>query len=199
MVDAYLSGRGSGVGPGHRPQDPHDRGRPARRRHIRGWSPPPPKPSTSCHGVATGTSRCARFHYDAVEIRSVDDSFIANRPGLSWFRLQISVGGGRGADALRSFGDPRRHGQRQCPRHRPRPVAVRQSRHHPLLPPSAGRATTSGCIRRPIQQPTGIGVTDTWLFDQTGALGRINQAQLIEPRLDAGTLTNERSFVNLKM
>ncbi len=48
--------------------------------------------------------------------------------------------------------------------------------HRPLVGDYVGMHSAA------FQHSTGIGVADTWLFDQDGGLGRINQAQLIEPR-----------------
>ena len=140
-----------------------------------------------------GDRSVARFHYDAVEIRSIDDSFTANRPGLSWFRLRYPLvadeeptpfvrlatltdmanGNSRAIDPTRwLFVNP----------------DITLYCHRALVGDFVGMHSAA------FQQPTGIGITDTWLFDQTGALGRINQAQLIEPRphRDVDERTNVR-------
>ncbi len=128
-----------------------------------------------------GDESMTRFHYDAVEIRSVDDSFIANRPGLSWFRLKHPLVAG---EALTPFV-------------RLAVLADMANGNSRTLDPErwtfVNPDITVYCHRLPVgefvgmhsavhQQPSGIGVTDTWLFDQGGAVGRVNQAQLIEPR-----------------
>ena len=128
-----------------------------------------------------GDRAMARFHYDAVEIRSVDESFIANRPGLSWFRLKYPLVAGEEVTPfarLATLSDMANGNAR----------AIDPARwlfvnpditiycHRLLVGEHVGMHSAAH------QQPTGIGVTDTWLFDQVGALGRINQAQLIEPR-----------------
>lgn len=128
-----------------------------------------------------GDRNLPRFHYDAVEIRSVDDSFISTRPGLSWFRLRYPLVGGEEltpftrlatlsdlANGNSSALDPRRWMFINPD------ITVYLHR----LPEGEWVGMHSGVH----QQTTGIGVTDTWLFDREGALGRINQAQLIEPR-----------------
>jgi hypothetical protein len=128
-----------------------------------------------------GDRRRRRFHYDAVEIRSVDDSFTSTRPGVSWFRLLY----------------PLVAGEELTPFTRLATLADLANGNSSALDPRQwtyiNPDITVYCHRLPIgewvgmhsgvhQQPTGIGMTDTWLFDQEGALGRINQAQLIEPR-----------------
>lgn len=132
-----------------------------------------------------GDKSITRFHYDAVEIRSVDDSFVSNRPGLSWFRLKCSLVAGEDLTPftrLATLADMANGNAR----------AIDPDRWLFVNPD-----ITLYCHRLPVgeyvgmhsaahQQRTGIGVTDTWLFDQVGALGRINQAQLIEPRQRPG-------------
>ncbi|MGH8927454.1 MAG: thioesterase family protein [Acidimicrobiia bacterium] len=128
-----------------------------------------------------GDRSLARFHYDAVEIRSVDDSFLSYKPGLSWFRLKM----------------PLVAGEEVTPLTRLATLADLANGNSQALDPARwiyiNPDITIYCHRLPdgefvgmhssaSQHPTGIGVTDTWLFDQKGALGRLNQAQLIEPR-----------------
>ena len=122
-----------------------------------------------------------RFHYDAIEIRSVDDSFISRRPGLSWFRLRY----------------PLVLGEELTPFTRLATVADMANGNSQALDPARWVFINPDinvyCHRLPegewigmhsaaFQHATGIGMTDSWVFDQTGAVGRINQAQLIEPR-----------------
>ena len=128
-----------------------------------------------------GDKSLTRFHYDAVEIRTVDDSFIANGPGLSWFRLKCQLVAGEDLTPftrLATLSDMANGNARSLDPER-----------WSFVNPD----TTIYCHRQPVgdyigmhsaahQRSTGIGVTDTWLFDPEGPLGRINQAQLIEPR-----------------
>lgn len=128
-----------------------------------------------------GDRSLSRFHYDAVEIRSVDDTFVSNRPGLSWFRLKYPLVAGEESTPfvrLTTLSDMANGNAR----------AIDPARwlfvnpditiycHRPLVGEYVGMHSAA------FQHPSGIGVTDTWLFDQNGGLGRINQAQLIEPR-----------------
>ena len=128
-----------------------------------------------------GAKSLPRFHYDAVEIRSIDDSFISNRPGLSWFRLKF----------------PLVEGEDLTPFTRLATISDMANGNARAIDPESwlfvNPDITIYCHRLPVgeyvgmhsaahQQPTGIGVTDTWLFDEEGSLGRINQAQLIESR-----------------
>lgn len=129
-----------------------------------------------------GDRSVPRFHYDAVEIRSVDDSFIANRPGLSWFRLKYPLVSGEEPTPfvrLATLSDMANGNARSIDPGRWLFVNpdITVYCHRPLVGDYVGMHSAA------FQHPTGIGVTDTWLFDRNGALGRINQAQLIEPRL----------------
>lgn len=128
-----------------------------------------------------GDRSASRFHYDAVEIRSVDDSFLSNRPGLSWLRLKYPLVADEEPTAfvrLATLADMANGNARVIdPAHwlfvNP---DITLYCHRPLIGDFVGMHSAA------YQHPTGIGVTDTWLFDQSGPLGRINQAQLIEPR-----------------
>ena len=128
-----------------------------------------------------GDRSLKRFHYDAVEIRSIDDSFASNRPGLSWFRLKC----------------PLVEGEDLTPFTRLATLADMANGNARAIDPEqwlfVNPDITLYCHRLPQgqyvgmhsaaqQQATGIGVTDTWVFDESGAVGRINQAQLIEAR-----------------
>ena len=148
-------------GPSGRTKNPGGRCRPLRRRQSSSAGRPPSRsapteielPRADAQWVEPagpeaidvlrwdgyGDKSISRFHYDAVEIRSVDDSFTANRPGLSWFRMKSPFGGRRGSDPFHPPRHSRRHGQWQFPSARPRAVDVRQSRHHHLQPPPARR------------------------------------------------------------
>lgn len=128
-----------------------------------------------------GSRALHRFHYDAIEIRSVDDSFTSNRPGLSWFRLRHPLVLGEAVTPyvlLATLADMANGNSRALDPDRWLFVNPDITLYCHRLPAGEWVGMHSGVH----QQATGIGVTDTWLFDQKGALGRINQAQLIEPR-----------------
>ena len=128
-----------------------------------------------------GDRSVSRFHYDSVEIRSVDDSFISNRPGLSWFRLKYPLVAGEESTPfvrLATLSDMANGNARAIdPAHW---LFVNPDITIYCHRPSVGEYV--GMHSAAFQHPSGIGITDTWLFDQKGGLGRINQAQLIEPR-----------------
>lgn len=128
-----------------------------------------------------GDNALIRFHYRAVEIRSVDDSFIANRSGLSWFRLKCSLVAGEDLTPftrLATLADMANGNSRALDPERWMFVNPDITIYSHRLPVGDFVGMHSAAH----QEPTGIGVTDTWLFDREGPLGRINQAQLIEPR-----------------
>jgi acyl-Coa thioesterase superfamily protein/acyl-CoA thioesterase superfamily protein len=128
-----------------------------------------------------GGKAMSRFHYDAVEIRSVDDSFIANRPGLSWFRMKSELVAGEELTPftrLATLADMANGNSRALDPDRWLFVNPDITIYCHRLP----EGEYVGMHSAATQEPTGIGVTDSWLFDQVGPLGRINQAQLIEPR-----------------
>lgn len=140
-----------------------------------------------------GDRSVPRFHYDAVEIRSIDESFIGNRPGLSWFRLKYPVVAGEEATPfvrLATLSDMANGNARAID-----PGLwlfvnpdITVYCHRPLVGDYVGMHSAA------FQHSNGIGVTDTWLFDQDGGLGRINQAQLIEPRRPPSSV-DERTVV----
>ena len=128
-----------------------------------------------------GDKSLPRFHYDAVEIRSVDDSFIANRPGLSWFRLKCQLVAGEDLTPftrLATLSDLANGNARALDPERWSFVNpdITIYCHRPPAGDFIGMHSAAH------QEPTGIGITDTWVFDQDGSVGRINQAQLIESR-----------------
>ena len=139
-----------------------------------------------------GDKSLSRFHYDAVEIRSVDDSFTANRPGLSWFRLKFPLVAGEDLTPftrLATLADMANGNSRALDPERWTFVNPDITIYSHRLP----QGEYVGMHSAANQEKTGIGVTDTWLFDEIGPLGRINQAQLIEPRASQGI--DERTIV----
>jgi hypothetical protein len=150
--------------------------------HLHPWiDPGDPEEIDVLHWEGYGRRSLRRFHYNAIEIRSVDDSFASTRPGLSWFRLLVPVVAGEEttqfvrlatlsdlANGNSSALDPTEW------------VFV-----NPDITMYCHRALEGewvGMHSAAHHHATGIGMTDTWLFDREGGLGRINQAQLIEPR-----------------
>jgi hypothetical protein len=126
-----------------------------------------------------GDRSMPRFHYDAVEIRSVDASFVSTRPGLSWFRLLVPLVAGEEPTPfvrLATLSDLANGNAQALDPWRYLYINPDISLYCHRLPVGDWVGMHSWAV----QQPTGIGMTDTWVFDQEGAVGRINQAQLIE-------------------
>lgn len=120
-----------------------------------------------------------RFHLHAVEIRTIDGSFLRPGPGLSWFRLRVPVVAGTETTplvrmaALADMGN----GNSQS----------LDARHwlyvNPDLTLHLHREVEGDWVgMRSIahQHPTGVGFADTELFDGKGPLGRVAQTQLVD-------------------
>ena len=122
-----------------------------------------------------------RFHRNAVEIRSLGDSFLRPGPGVTWFRLRHPVVAGE---------DP-------SPFVRLATVADMSNANSQALDPEAylyvNPDITLYAHRLPAgewvgmksaahQHESGIGLADTRVFDEAGPVGRINQAQLLDKR-----------------
>ncbi len=148
------------------------------------WHPPPPPeevPLLEWNENFGDRGRVARFHHDAVEIRSVDNSFAVPGPGLSWMKLLVPV----------------IVGEEPSPFVRLATLADLSNGNSQSLDPRkwifVNPDITLYAHRLPInewvgmrslarQHQTGIGMADTLVFDQEGPLGRINQAQLLDHR-----------------
>ena len=128
-----------------------------------------------------GGSELLRFHRDAVEIRTIGDSFMRHGPGISWFRLKHAVVAG----------------EVPSPFVRLVTVADMSNGNSQALDPTAfiyvNPDITLYAHRLPVgewvgmksaahQHRSGIGLADTRVFDESGPLGRINQAQLLDTR-----------------
>jgi hypothetical protein len=122
-----------------------------------------------------------RFHYDAVEIRTMEGSFNTPGPGTSWFRLLVPlVEGEEPSDFVRlatladmangnsQFLDPIVH------------VFVNPdiSLHLHRLPVGEWIGMRSASY----PQPHGIGMADTAVYDLSGRIGRVIQSQYLDRR-----------------
>ncbi len=122
-----------------------------------------------------------RFHSHAVEIRSIGGSFLRLGPGLSWFRLRFPVVEGEETTPflrLATLADMS-NGNSQA-LHPRRYLYV-----NPDITLYAHRLPVGewvGMRSAAHQHRSGIGLADTRVFDETGPLGRINQAQLLDVR-----------------
>jgi hypothetical protein len=144
--------------------------------------PPPPEDAVPVENFWTfGGSNLARFHRDAVEIRSFDNSFMQYGPGVSWFRLRQPVVAG----------------EEPTPFVRLATVADMSNGNSQALDPEAylyvnpditlyahrlPEGAWIGMKSAAHQHRSGIGLADTRVFDRGGPLGRINQAQLVDRR-----------------
>ena len=143
--------------------------------------PPPPEDGVPVKGFWQFDSDLLRFHRDAVEIRSIDSSFMQYGPGLSWFRLKPDVIAG----------------QETTPFVRLATLADMSNGNSQALDPEAylyvnpditlyahrlPKGEWVGMRSAAHQHRSGIGLADTRVFDRTGPLGRINQAQLLDRR-----------------
>lgn len=143
--------------------------------------PPPPDEAKPIEDFWTFATNLTRFHRDAVEIRTIDGSFTKYGPGVSWFRLKHPVIAG----------------QETTPFVRLATLADMSNGNSQALDPEAylyvNPDITLYAHRLPLgewvgmksaahQHRSGIGLADTRVFDETGPLGRINQAQLLDQR-----------------
>jgi hypothetical protein len=165
-------------------------------RDVEPWEqPPPPEEGTEADwGTWFGAEGgLARFHRDAVTIRTFSDSFIRPGPGLSWFRLD----------------HPLVEGEEPTPFVRLATVADMSNGNSQALDPDewlyVNPDITLYAHRMPVgewigmrsaahQHESGIGLADTRVFDTEGPVGRIDQAQLLDRRVPAqGTPRRSRT------
>ncbi|HEU4915956.1 MAG TPA: thioesterase family protein [Acidimicrobiia bacterium] len=122
-----------------------------------------------------------RFHYDAVEIRTLGGSFATPGPGTSWFRLLVPLVEGEDISDLARLAtiadmangnsqvlDPTVHAF----------INPDISLHLHRLP----RGEWIGMESVSYPQPNGIGMADSAVYDIDGRVGRIVQSQYIERR-----------------
>ncbi|MFO7549089.1 MAG: thioesterase family protein [Acidimicrobiia bacterium] len=145
--------------------------------------PPGPEAGTKVDwGDLFGEDReVTRFHHDAVEIRTLDHSFLRLGPGTSWFRLRYPVVAGEDPSPfvrLATLADMS-NGNSQA-------LDARGWLYvNPDITLYAHRMPVGewiGMRSAAHQHPSGIGLADTRVFDVEGPLGRINQAQLLDVR-----------------
>jgi hypothetical protein len=132
-------------------------------------------------GVFGEDGRLRRFHIDGVEIRTIDDSFIRPVAGKSWFRLRISL---LQAEQLTPF-------QRLAV------MADLANGNSQAIDPLrwlfVNPDITLYVYRLPVgewvgmrsavhQAASGIGVTETAVYDRQGRVGHISQAQILDRR-----------------
>ena len=153
------------------------------------WKGPPPPADVPLFewGDTFGEhGRLSRFHHDAVEIRSVDQSFAVPGPGLSWFRLLVPVIEGEEPSPfvkLATLADLSNGNSMSLDPQQWIFVNPDITLYAHRLPSGEWVGMRSVAA----QWRTGIGMADTLVFDESGPLGRINQAQLLDFRSQPGT------------
>jgi hypothetical protein len=148
------------------------------------WSPPPlPEqlPTMDWSERFGANDGRPRFHHHAIEVRTVDDSFLSYGPGTSWFRLLYPVV----------------KGEEMSPFVRLATIADMSNGNSQSLNPAQwlyiNPDITLYSHRLPVgewvgmqsvarQHRSGIGMADTLVFDPEGPLGRISQAQVVDHR-----------------
>lgn len=122
-----------------------------------------------------------RFHTDAVEIRSIDQSFFRRGEGRSWLRLLHPVVEGETPSPFvtaATLADVANGNSTVLD-------VERWVYVNPDITLYLHRPPTTewvGMVSLAYEQPTGIGMTDTVLYDERGRIGRIAQAQVLAPR-----------------
>lgn len=146
------------------------------------WTPPPPPEGLEVMDFPhwhPEENPLTRYHVDAIEIRSVGDSFLRMGRGVSWVRLRYPVVGGTPNSplvqvaALADLGNGNSMAL----------DAVHYLYVNPDVTLHLHRFPANewvGMDSLAYQHATGIGLADTLLFDATGPFGRVTQAQLIE-------------------
>ena len=128
-----------------------------------------------------GTTDLVHFHTHAVEVRTVDRSFIEDTPGRSWFRLRV----------------PLLEGQEMTPFQRVATLADMANGNSQVLDPRrwlyVNPDITLYLTRLPVGEwigmhsesrprPSGIGTTRSLVYDRQGVIGHVGQAQIVERR-----------------
>ncbi len=122
-----------------------------------------------------------RFHYDAVEIRTLEGSFHRPVPGTSWFRLRV----------------PLVEGEELTPFIRVATIADMANGNAQVLDPTVHifvnpdislhlhrlpRGEWIGMQSVSHPHPHGIGMADSTVYDRDGRIGRIIQSQVVDVR-----------------
>ena len=120
-----------------------------------------------------------RYYVDAIEIRSVGDSFVKMGRGVSWIRIRYPMVAGTPNSPLVQVAAVADLGNGNS-------MALDPAHYlyvNPDVTLHVHRIPTNewvGMDSLALQHPTGIGLADTLLFDTSGPFGRVTQSQLIE-------------------
>lgn len=123
--------------------------------------------------------RMERFHLHGVEIRSFDDSFASYGPGKSWFRLAQPLVEGEELTpfiSLAAIADLSNGNAQRLDVDRWSYINADITLYAHRTPQGEWIGMTSGAD----QHASGIGVVTTTVYDTTGPIGTINQAQVID-------------------
>ncbi len=120
-----------------------------------------------------------RFHFDAIEIRTFDDSFVRFGEGRSWMRLRVPIIGGEQTspflDALAVADVGNGNSQRLDPFEWLYVNAdITLSLHRLPVDEWVGMRSVAR------QEATGVGLAETVVFDRTGRIGSTLQSQVIQ-------------------
>ncbi len=146
------------------------------------WEPPPgPEEGVPMEwrDLPVDWGPLRRFHMDAIEIRSIDNSFLRPGPGLSWFRLKVPVVSGEPTSPFVTMAALADMGNGNSGTVDPREWLY----VNPDLTLHLHREIEGewlGMRSVAYQHPNGIGFADTELFDRRDRIGRVAQSQLIE-------------------
>lgn len=147
--------------------------------------PPHPAPEDlerlDWKGVFGDYGDLLRFHTDAVEIRSVEDSFVRAVPGNSWFRLECDLLAGEEMTAfqrLAVMADLANGNSQALDPLKWLFVNPDITLYVYRLP----RGEWIGMRSKVHQGAHGIGVTETAVYDRDGRVGHISQAQILDLR-----------------
>jgi hypothetical protein len=125
--------------------------------------------------------RRTRFHVQGVEIRSFDDSFSSMGPGRSWFRLNQEVVEGEPMSPfvrLATTADLSNGNAHRLDVARWSYINADITLYAHRMPEGEWIGMTSHAD----QHGSGIGLVTTTVYDTSGPIGTINQAQLIDAR-----------------
>ena len=128
-----------------------------------------------------GDESLLRFHTDAIEIRSAEESFVRPVVGESWFRLTVDLVEGETVSPFQRaaiMSDLSNGNSQALDPKRWLYVNPDTTRYIHRLPDGEWIGMRSWVD----QVSTGIGVNESAVYDLKGRFGHINQAQLIERR-----------------
>lgn len=152
----------------------------------RGVDPPPAShpddlPELDWRSFFGGDETLLRFHTDALEIRTMEDSFIRAVPGQSWFRLKVDLVEGETLSPFQLaavMSDLSNGNSQALDPKRWLYVNPDTTLYMHRLPDGEWVGMRSWAD----QVSTGVGVNESAVYDLKGRFGHVNQAQLIERR-----------------